>query len=145
MKHQRVIWRLLLLLVPVKFPPSCSEVKREDVPLHTLPAETERCDSANPSPVYYPSTDNDDTVITISSSPKRDPPNIWIPTLDLYTEVKAILKSTTWLNDGIIRAAQSLLRIQTKGEIHGLQCGRKEGHFRVVPMNKHTHTDPPCS
>jgi len=49
------------------------------------------------------------------------------------------MESTSWLNDGIIRAAQSLLRIETKGEVNGLQstqCAHKEGLFKVVPMNR---------
>ena len=68
----------------------------------------------------------------------KDPPDIWIPELDLYITDKAILQSTSWINDGIIAAAQLLLREQTKGQINGwqsTQCCRMEGMFSIVPTN----------
>ena len=90
------------------------------------------------STLHPPSADHD-MVITLSSSPARTPPNIWIPALDLYTEDKVTLESTSWLNDGIIYAAQSLLRDETKGQVNGwqsTQCSRNEGSFKVIPPKK---------
>ena len=49
--------------------------------------------------------------------------------LDLHMNDKRILKSSAWLNDGIIFAAQCLLHKQSKGEIFGwksTQCGKME-------------------
>ena len=65
--------------------------------------------------------------------------NIWISALDLYIEDKAILESTSWLNDGIIYAAQSLLRDETKGQVNGwqsTQCSRNGGSFKIVPTKQ---------
>lgn len=67
----------------------------------------------------------------------KDDPNIWISALDLYQGDRAILQSTDWLNDGMIFAAQSLLREQTKEKVYGwqsTQCGKKEGLFDIVPQ-----------
>ena len=56
----------------------------------------------------------------IQKSPES--PDMWISKLVLYTQDKELLQSVDgWLNDGIICAAQSLLKSQSKGRIDGWQ------------------------
>lgn len=46
--------------------------------------------------------------------------------------------SSEWLNDGIIHAAQSLLRQQTKAKVFGWQssqCSKRKGLFCPLPPN----------
>ena len=61
-----------------------------------------------------------------------------MPQLELYLKDKEIPETSAWLNDGIILAAQSLLRDQTKTKIFGwqsTQCSKIDGLFNVVPPN----------
>ena len=60
--------------------------------------------------------------------------SIWIAELDLYKHDKKVLESSAWLNDGIIYAAQCLLREQTKGKICGwqsTQCAKNRSFKQV--------------
>ena len=64
---------------------------------------------------------------------------MWILRLGLYQNEKHILEHDQWLNDGIIRAAQSLLSNQTKGKVYGwqtTQLAREESKFkfRQIPL-----------
>ena len=79
------------------------------------------------------------SVISISSSPVHDPPNISIPELDFYVQDKTILHSTSWITDGIMAAAQSILQKQTGGKVNGWQspqCCKRKGLFSVVLANE---------
>ena len=63
----------------------------------------------------------------ILSSDVEDDPNIWIVSLDLYLKDRVILQGSGWLNDGIIYAAMTLLRDQTKGKLCGWQSTQPGG------------------
>ena len=80
----------------------------------TFPVQNEDLlSNLQPAPVHQP--------VLISSSPIKDDPNDWIRKLDLFQNDKAVLQSTKWLTDGIIYAAQCLLREETEGKILGWQ------------------------
>ena len=75
--------------------------------------------------------------VVVSSSPVKTDNDNWISHLDLYMNDKAILESTRWLNDGIMFAAQSLLKGQSKGKIFGwksTQCSKME-KFPPLPTS----------
>ena len=78
-------------------------------------------------------------VIVVSSSPVKEDPNSWIPNLDLTFSDKMILQSSTaWLNDGLINAAQTLLKNQSNGRICGWSSTSKRtgvDKFPVIPSN----------
>ena len=104
-------------------------------PVHGQPPSSSTSFHEQLSPIK----DKSPQPISISCSPVRDDPNIWISALVLYQRDRAILQSKDWLNDGIIFAAQSLLREQTKEKVCGwqsTQCGKEEGRlFDTVPQN----------
>lgn len=69
----------------------------------------------------------------LSSSPG---PKMWITKENLYIQDKEILQSHSWLNDGIILAAQHLLQTQSQGKIFGwqsTQCTKHACLFKPLP------------
>ena len=80
------------------------------------------------------------TPVTISG-PKIPVPTqseFWMLDLGLFVRDKLILQSTEWLNDGIINAAQLLLKRQVCSEIKGWQSpqlSKRVSLFRAIPEN----------
>ena len=73
--------------------------------------------------------------VHVLDSPAKPDQNIWMEKLELYIRDRVILESSDkWLNDNIVRAAQFLLRKQSKGRIVGwqhTQCAKKG--FMALP------------
>ena len=83
------------------------------------------------------------SIIQVSDSPVKANPDIWIADLDLYECDKAILESTTWLNDNIIRVTQDILLKKGMGKILGGEstvCQTK-GWIQAFATELHIHTD----
>jgi len=92
-------------------------------------------DHEQPSLLNQPSLN----AVVISDSPVKPDPNLWLPQLNLYVQDREIIRSSSaWLTDGIISAAQALLREQSGKKIYGFMspqlCKLKE-LFPPVPPN----------
>ena len=55
----------------------------------------------------------------LSASPVKGGPRYWLPQLGLFESDKEVIESYQWLNDNIIRGAQSVLKQQCQGKIDG--------------------------
>ena len=111
--------------------PECTEYYPK-TPQHSMPS------TKNDSPPLFPVGHKSppSPVVSISSSPERNDPQLWIPKFDLFLQDKQVLESKRWLNDGIIFAAQSLLSLQTNREVSGwqsTQLSKSKTLFRPIP------------
>ena len=77
-------------------------------------------------------------VLVVGDSPEK-PNNLWLDALELYMMDRSVLESKTgWLNDNIVRAAQTLLSKQSQGKIAGwqhTQCSNMNTGFAALPPN----------
>ena len=111
------------------------ETAGDDLTLATLLTSTP-AKNLEDSPPLFP-VEAPSPVVSVSSSPEKSDPQLWIPKFNLLMRDKRILESTSWLNDAIIFAAQSLLSLQTMGKVFGwqsTQLSKREGLFKQIPQ-----------
>ena len=113
------------------------------VPSDSLPEKSLLGELLQSGNVKQPITTTDQPVISVSESPVKKDPGIWIANLNLYRRDKSILESSTeWLTDNIIEAALLLLKKQSKKHhkrtVHGWmspQLSKREQLFDSVKPN----------
>ena len=133
---------------PSQISPPASHEPQESPPLPSPSSKVsvqlssplfQRSPSPPPSPKSHLPLES--VTVVLSDSPTKVDENLWIPSLNLTHQDRAILQTNgTWLNDNIISAAHMLLKSQCDDGIEGFQntqLGKKLAFVPIPPYTKY--------